>query len=91
MKKYIDAEKLKKIIHKSDLAASVKCAMFKLVKDAPEADVKERKHGEWKNEPPGCFSCSVCKMVYPFLTAEKMKPRYNYCIYCGAYLGDDEE
>ncbi len=39
---------------------------IELVKDAPAADVVERKHGEWEDEYGGAFAnpryrCSVCK------------------------------
>lgn len=52
----------------------------KLMEDAPTADVKEVKHGEWKkrgNEK----KCSVCEFIYYSNNDE-----WNYCPNCGARM-----
>lgn len=53
--------------------------MFKIVKDAPEADVEERKHGEWIADDYEYYHCLECGYEQDY--REYTMP---YCPNCGA-------
>ena len=52
---------------------------------APTADVKEVRHGEWRDTTAYCgaFTCSICK--------EMCVNKYNYCPHCGAKMDGGKE
>ena len=86
-KKYIDAEKLKKVI---DI----------LVDMPPNADVQEVKHGEWitKEPLPRTYGrsrafCSRCGQfaLYEFINVGSFGEKLtNYCPACGAKMDGKE-
>lgn len=92
MKKYIDADRLKKAVeHELDMQDTYLPAhFFDIVDDMPAADVQEVKHGRWIKKYRGNYLCSVCGAWY------RTKDDYgniidgemtaNYCESCGAKM-----
>ena len=89
MARYIDADALLKCIPIEEYNSRF------AVMNAPTADVRENKHGEWikdtKRFGEDNYHCSVCSAV---LEEDDVKWRNNYfCYHCGAAMrkvGDSE-
>ena len=91
MSRYIDAYGLKDIeyINKGDFSTTR--GIREWVDNAPTADVRENKHGEWIFIPiddsmgrrTGDMVC-VCKKCTYEIVLPFSKAPYNYCPYCGA-------
>ena len=60
--------------------------IVQLMKDAPEADVVEVRHGRWIiNDEDYWTKCSVCEFEY-FDEQENIYNTYIYCPHCGAKM-----
>ncbi len=74
--------------------------IVQLMKDAPEADVVEVRHGHWEDRPNPQWKaydirhCSKCGWNIPKNNLRKKDLNWNYCPECGAKMDgrrkDDE-
>lgn len=88
MARYIDSDRTLKNLP-DDL--SYKASVKRVLMQAPEADVAEVRHGEWKfvnqstnylEEPYGdTYACSNCNCE-----VDVSEMPYNYCPHCGAKM-----
>ena len=95
MKRYIDAEKAKKIVINSDWEnKGIPLAFCQMIDLIPTADVVEVKHGKWINEPPyyaldgRYLKSQQCSFCYSVFVSDGNTPYSNhpYCCECGAKM-----
>ena len=89
MKKYIDADELKKsFIYQEDAeyARWTLSGILGEIDDIEAADVEEVRHGHWVYEKGDCFpKGSVCGQHHGTLF------EHYYCPVCGAQMDEDEK
>jgi len=89
MAKYINADELQaKINGISDYldALSQLELVCDAIAEAPTADVREVKHGEWIQNDNGTWSCNRCHSWIP----NEQHEYARYCLCCGADMRGDE-
>ncbi len=90
MRKYIDADELKKVFRETEDAEYARWTLAGVIgeiDDIEAADVAEVRHGRWVEFSPlrNMFSCSLCGQWGDRL--------WNYCPHCGSRMdldGDTE-
>ena len=84
MEEYVAKSVLKKELNIANLHSGIVSALQNIVDEIPVADVREVKHGEWKQNKGDSaqrFYCTIC--------FEYGNSNYQYCPWCGAKM--DEE
>lgn len=81
------------IVKNSMLHTWKKADLLRAIKEAPDADVVEVKHGEWTKTYPdnpnnGDYYCSNCKCGVDIATGEEtpIDRGFIYCFNCGANM-----
>lgn len=86
----IDADVLVKLVEDSTTEAEWLVSQYNadwicsMLESAPTIDAEPVKHGRWKGEGMGDYSCSLCTEIVSGNT-------YNYCPYCGTRMEGTRE
>ncbi len=84
MARYIDADKvLPKIQYREKAYGCYRKIYSKVIKDAPTADVRPERHGQWKKFSENTWQCTKCKKLF--------SAQWWYCPRCGAKMDGKEE
>ena len=90
MKKYVDADELKKVFRYTEDAEYARWTLAGVlyeIDDIEAADVEEVRHGRWENIYSDNYKCSVCGAWYR--SDEPID--FVYCPNCGAKMVNKDD
>ena len=95
MRKYIDADELKKSFSCEEDAEYCRWTLAGVIgeiDDIEAADVAEVRHGRWVDySDAGYYECSVCGEAWTFIDGTPKDNNANYCPRCGAKMVNEDD